>query len=101
MSCFFIFILDPTLTTDNVVQVMELVNDWSSLSSGLGPVIISSFQQRRVEISTRKEISSECASYYVHYHPEPSWTHLADRLYFNEEFAAVEKLKTFLPLRGN
>ena len=47
-----------------------------------------------------KEVSTECASYYVHCNPESSWTHLASRLYYNGEIAAVEKLKPFLPLRG-
>ena len=96
------FISDPTLTTDNVVQVMELVNDWRSLSYGLIPVIIPSDRLRAIQekFSTKSEISTECAFHYVHCHPESSWTHLARRLYFMGEFAAVEKLKPFLPLRG-
>ena len=95
-------ISDPTLTTDNVAQVIELVNDWDSLLTGLVPVIIPSSRLRAIQqnFSTKSEISTECASYYVHCHPESSWTHLASRLYSEGEFAAVEKLKPFLPLRG-
>ena len=92
------FISDPTLTTDNVAQVMELVNDWDSLLSG----VIPSDRLRAIQekFSTKREISTEFASYYVHCKPKSSWTHLASRLYRKEAFAAVEKLKPFLPLRG-
>ena len=89
------FISDSTLTTDNVVQVMELVNDWMLLSNDIS--LLSDIQKN---FYTKSEILTECASHYVHCHPESSWTHLAGHLYSNGEFAAVEKLKSFLPLRG-
>ena len=96
-------ISDPTLTTDSVAEVMELMNKWDSLdphyySEKVVPHSqLTEIQQR---CSTKREIANECASYYVHCHPQPSWTHLASRLYGGGEFAAVEKLKPFLPLRG-
>ena len=97
-------ISDPTLTTDSVAEVMELMNKWDSLISGYDitkRVVpgsrLTEIQQR---CSTKREIANECASYYVHCHPQPSWTHLASQLYREGEFAAVEKLKPFLPLRG-
>ena len=99
-------ISDTTLTTENVTEVMELVNDWDSLSFGIFPNYIDVLVplRRLIEIqwrcSTKRETANECASYYVHCHPLPSWTHLASRLYGRGEFAAVEKLKPFLPLRG-
>ena len=97
-----LFISDPTLTTDNVAEVMELLNDWDSLKRGLAPSIVPDNQLGGIQrkYSTKKEIANECASYYIHCHPQPSWTHLARHLYSMEEFAAVEKLKPFLPLRG-
>ena len=92
--------------TDNVAEVMELVKDWNSLKSP-GPTIFASrvvpdnrFIEIRQRCSTKREIANECASYYVQCHPESSWTHLAIHLYCAGEFAAVEKLKPFLPLRG-
>ena len=93
-----LFISDPILTTDNVTEVMELLNHWDSLKY----TIIPSSQLKEIQrkCSTKKEIANECASYYVHCHAQPSWTHLASHLYSEEEFAAVEKLKPFLPLRG-
>ena len=96
------FISDPTLTTDNVTQVIQLVNDWDSLSTGVINIIIpySRLRAIRKKYSTKSEISTECAFHYVNCHPESSWTRLAIRLYYKEEFAAMEKLKPFLPLRG-
>ena len=96
-------ISDPTLTTDSVAEVMELMNKWDSLDSiyitktVLPHSVFTEIQQR---CSTKREIANECASYYVRCHPQPSWTHLASQLYSKGEFAAVEKLKAFLPLRG-
>ena len=98
-----LFISDPTLTTDSVAEVMELMNKWDSLDSiyyNKKVVPHSGLTEIQQRCSTEKEIANECASYYVHYHPQPSWTHLASQLYRAGEFAAVEKLKPFLPLRG-
>ena len=100
------YISDPTLTTESIAEVMELVNNWGSLDSSNGYDDTNTLvpSARHVEIqrrcSTEREAATECASYYVHCHPRPSWTHLANNLYTGGEFAAVEKLKPFLPLRG-
>ena len=106
LCCFIIlvYLSDPTMITDNVAESMMLINDWNSLhppyttTSEVPRSQLTEIQQR---CSTKREIANECASYYVHYHPQPSWTHLASQLYSEGEFAAVEKLKPFLPLRGN
>ena len=94
-----LFMLDYTLTTDNVAEVMKLVNDWSLLhGTGIVPqYMLEAIQQK---CSTKEETANECAAYYVHVHSEASWSHLASHLYRVEEFAAVEKMKPFLPLRG-
>ena len=105
MMC--VLISDSTLTTVNVTSVMELVKDWDSLSNQY-PLVIETdniiprdrLDAIRSSCSTNREIVSECASYYVHCCPQPSWTHLARRLYKKGEFTAVEKCKPFLPLRG-
>ena len=98
------FISDPTLTTYNVAEVMKLLNDWNSLEIDIYTDFIiipfSRLEEIQRKCSTKKEIAKKCASYYVHCHPHTSWTHLASHLYSQGEFAAVEKLKPFLPLRG-
>ena len=94
------------MTTDKVAEVLELVNDWDSLRPSscidLEQEIIPRDRLSAIEKkhSTKREIASECASYYVQCHPWPSWTHLASCLYYYGEFTAVEKLKPHLPLRG-
>ena len=105
-----ITISDLTLTTDSVAEVMELVDDWNSLlynynfveydRSNKGVIHNDRLREIQQRCSTEREIANECASYYVHYHPQASWTHLASCLYRKGEFVAVEKLKPFLPLRG-
>ena len=84
---------------------MMLINDWQSFHSHIILTRIVVPRSRLTEIqqrcSTKREIANECASYYVHYYPQPSWTHLATHLYTEGEFAAVEKLRPFLPLRGS
>ena len=104
----FINLSDPTLTTVSVAEVMELMNDWNSLEYRVdtfagnvrGVVHTSRLRQIQLRCSTKREIANECASYYVHYHPQASWTHFASHLHLKGEFAAVERLKPFLPLRG-
>ena len=105
MMC--VLISDSTLTTVNVTSVMELMKDWDSLSEEFIVAIPSDaiipdhrLDAIRSSCSTNREIASECASYYVHCYRQPSWTHLASCLYWEEEFTAVEKCKPFLPLRG-
>ena len=97
-------ISDPTLTTNSVAKVMELMNKWDSLIStyNINKIVLPSWRLAEIQqrCSTKREIANECASYYVHCHPQSSWTHLASQLYIAGEFAAVEKLKPFLPLRG-
>ena len=96
-------ISDPTLTTDSVAEVMELVNYWDSLNPSYIPnivVLVNRLREIQQRCSTKRDIAHECASYYIHCHPRPSWTHLTILLYRQGEFAAVEKLKPFLPLRG-
>ena len=90
--------------TANVAEAMQLINYWSSLTSMpvIGEYVISSSRLAVIQskCSTKREIANEYASYYVHYHPQPSWTHLIRHLYSEGEFAAVEESKPFLPLRG-
>ena len=96
-------ISDPTLTTDSVAEVMELMNKWDSrkpIHYNKNVVPGSRLTEIQQRCSTKREIANECASYYVHCHPQSSWTHLASQLYREGESAAVEKLKPFLPLRG-
>ena len=103
LLCCFVNLSDPTMTTDSVAESMVLINNWQSLhSNNIARTVVphSRFAEIQKRCSTKREIANECASYYIHCHPQPSWTHLATSLYREGEFAAVEKLKPLLPLRG-
>jgi hypothetical protein len=96
-------ISDPTLTTDSVAEVMELMNNWDSLNPRyFDKTVVPRSQLTEIQqrCSTKRELANEYASYYVHCHPQSSWTHLARSLYSEGELAVVEKSKPFLPLRG-
>ena len=100
-----LYISDHTLTTDNVAKVMAVVNDLESLakvSFVTRDSIIPSPQLQAIQrkFTTKREVATECAYCFSHCHPLASWTLLATHLYKFEEFAAVEKVKPFLPLRG-
>ena len=100
-----LFISDHMLTTDNVAEVMAVVNDLKSLtefSTVTGNAIIPQpqFQAIKRKFTTKREVATECACYFIHCHPLASWTFLATHLYELEEFVAMEKVKPFLPLRG-
>ena len=95
-----LFISDPTLTTDNVAPVIELLNDFNSLSFGMVLIPHSQWNTIQSKYLTKREISNECASYYVHCRLQPSWMELARILYRVGEFSAVKQLKPFLLVRG-
>ena len=42
----------------------------------------------------------ECADLYVNYNPRSSWDLLARSLYHHHQVAAVEKVRSYLPPRG-
>ena len=50
--------------------------------------------------STEEQRIRSCADFYVNIHPEPSWTHLCLRLYWENEMTAARKAKTFIPQTG-
>ena len=93
------------MTTDAVAEVMTAVNDLKSLTYYIDvtvdciipPSLLAAIQRK---CSTKREVATECAYHFSHCHPQASWTLLATRLYKKEELTAVEKVKPFLPLRG-
>ena len=42
----------------------------------------------------------ECADLYINYNPNSSWEDLARSLYRHHQVAAVEEVRSYLPLRG-
>ena len=50
--------------------------------------------QRRYVTDTEK--IHAYADYYVNYHPDGSWYHLTNRLYWNKDFTAAKESKSFM-----
>ena len=93
------------MTSDNVAKVLAMLDKWDSLTTmlydGRDTIIPSSFMKAiQSKCSTKGELVTDCASYYVNCHPQSSWSFMASHLYREGEFVAVVKLKPFLPVKG-
>ena len=113
--------LDPTLTVENVTDVVEKVIEvkrrqvWGAVlryesrwRGRRGPnirLLPPSDPEILKEIysshSSEKEKTHACSDVYVNCHPESSWEHLTSRLYEKDEMTAVDQARPFLPPRGN
>ena len=88
---------DPTLTVENVSHIMEKVEPkvkilvWNSV-----------LEHRLIEPMTGKRFSfkEEFADIYVNCNPWASWEGLAISLFYHYQVAAVEKVRSYLPPRG-
>ena len=94
---------DPTLTVENVTEVMEKVTVnkreqvWERVlgrraESYVGKIYSSHFIQ--------KEKTHACSDTYVNCYPESSWERLTSLLYEEDEMTAVDQARPFLPPRG-
>ena len=91
---------DPTLTVENVAGVMEKVTDdgrvnvWYQL---LGVDLVIDINSK---CSNEKEMLLMCSDVYVNCCVDSSWEHLARKLYYELETAAVEEVQSYLNPRG-
>ena len=112
--------LDPTLTVENVTDVMEKVTVdkrrqvWKKVikygtsfsSAGVHVVSLSRPEKREIvdEIysshSSEEEKTHIFSDMYVNCRPESSWKHLTTLLYEEDEMTAVDQARSFLPPRG-
>ena len=89
------------MTVKNVIGVMENVaverrkEVWFQLDIVPRPQL-----EIYQKYSTEEQRIHACADVYVNCHPESSWTHLCQRLYWVKEITAVRKAKTFMPQTG-
>ena len=93
---------DPTLTVENVSEVMENVaverrkEMWSRHDIVPDPQLEEFYQK----YSTEEQRIHACADIYVNCYPHSSWTHLCQTLYRVKEMSATRKVKTFIPQIG-
>ena len=92
---------DPTLTVENVREVMAEVGDWVSVGGlfGLG-VPPSKVQEISQQSSTETEKSLALGDYWVNTDPDASWEKLARVLYRRGEERAVAVTRQYLQQQG-
>ena len=87
---------------ENVVRVIENVavgrrkEVWSNLGIAPDPQLEEIYQK----YSTEEQRIHACADIYVNCHPNPLWTHLCRRLYWENEVTAARRAKSFIPQTG-
>ena len=99
---------DPTFTVENVANVMENITvDWrkkvwkSIFRTSILEMGAESYLKKVYSSdSTEKDKTLACSDVYVHSQPNSSWEHLTSVLYEEDEMAAVDQARPFLPPRG-
>ena len=112
---------DPTLTVENVTDVMEKVTEvkrrkvWGAVlryqkswRRQRGPYLQPPLFHTNPEIpeeiygrySNEREKTHTCSDVYVNCRPESSWEHLTSLLYREDEMTAVDHARPFLPPVG-
>ena len=86
---------DPTLTLENVTEVMREVVGGRMLMCNLLDVPLSKLLQQ--QSSTKEEKTHAGSLYYVNCVPHPSWSDLARALYMRGEERAAVMAKQYLP----
>ena len=86
---------DPTLTVENVREVMVEVRDWVEVGIVLR-VPYSKRQEIKQQSSTAREKCLALGDYWVNTDPDPSWKKLAKVLYWREEKRALAVMKQYL-----
>ena len=88
---------DPTLTVENVVQVMKATEIDKRLN--LWALILFPENTAKILRGTARS-DTYYAEIYVTCSPFSSWKHLAKQLYNQDQIQAVEKIQHHLPPRG-
>ena len=105
--------LDPTLTVESLVGVMEKVTSdeekrrkvWESILEWklniLTTTTLSSYlDEVYTKYTTDEDKTHALADVYVNSRPESSWQHLVRTLYEEGELAAAKEAKSFLQQNG-
>ena len=86
---------DPTLTVENVREVMAEVGNWDRVGIYLG-VPLSKREEIKQQSSNEREKSLALGDYWVNTDPDASWERLARVLYQEQEERAVAVTKQYL-----
>ena len=87
---------DPTLTVENVTEVMGEVVNWEMVGIWLG-VPHSKLQEIKQQSISKRDKSHSLGRYWVNTCPDASWVRLGRVLYKVGEERAAVMLKQYLP----
>ena len=94
--CLLVSPSDPTLTVENVAEVMEMVVNWEGVGVGLG--IPYSKQEEIIQQSLIERVKSNAlVQYWVNTDPDASWKKLARVLYWRGEERAAATVRQYMP----
>jgi len=97
------YVTEPTLTCENILEVLKSVDPklWDDLAFALR-VPASIRDQITKQFHTPEQKREALVTYWLQVVPNASWEMLAGALYFWENSKAVEATKKFLPeVKGN
>ena len=100
--------IDPTLTVDNLVKVMEKVTSdkerrrevWGKVLEWNYLTLYSYLDEVDTNYTTEKEKTNILADVYINSRPVSSWEHLVKTLYNTGELAAAKEAKSLLQQNG-
>ena len=96
--------IDPTLTVESLVGVMEKVTSdeerrmevWERVLEWNHATPLSCLGEIDTKYATAKEKTHALADIYVNIRPDSSWLHLIKTLYTESELVAAAEAKSFL-----
>lgn len=89
---------DPTLTVENVTEVMGEVGDWKRVAGIFGlDIPDSKLQEIKQQSYTERDRSRLAGEYWVNTDPDASWLVLGRALYKCREETAAAMVKQYLP----
>ena len=87
---------DPSLTSENVFSVLQIVTDWGTVCDVLGvPPHIQGFIKEQCHTDAEKRQAA--GDWWLQYTSNPSWSWMAGRFYCWEERAAQEAVLRHIP----
>jgi hypothetical protein len=100
ISVYFCTPLDPTLTFENVLGMMEKVTDGRAEEVWRRLIRSNVLEDISSKCSTERELVNTCADIYVNCYPDSSWERFALTLHRVGNTAAVEEVRSYLNPRG-
>ena len=89
---------EPTLTVDNLTAVLDSVQEYMNIV--IDDLHIPDSKQRQLQQQYDSgQVNTARAEYIIRYHPSPSWTIIANALWYYREAGALEMVQK-LYLKG-